>query len=40
LECNLEDVVLSHSFTVPGIRESIKKGRETPIEDCGRNFDW
>jgi antitoxin YefM len=25
---------------VPGMRESIREGIATPIEDCDRNLDW
>ncbi|MEG5160327.1 hypothetical protein QUB37_07720 [Microcoleus sp. AT3-A2] len=27
-------------FSVPGMRESIREGMATPIEDCDRSLDW
>lgn len=27
-------------LAIPGMRESIKKGLQTPIEECGRDLDW
>lgn len=27
-------------LTIPGMRESIKKGLETSIEACGETLDW
>jgi prevent-host-death family protein len=29
-----------HLLSVPGMRESIKEGMETPIEDCAKELDW
>ncbi|MEG3987224.1 type II toxin-antitoxin system Phd/YefM family antitoxin [Microcoleus sp. S28C3] len=27
-------------LSVPGMRESIREGMATPIEDCDRHLDW
>ncbi|MEG4032884.1 type II toxin-antitoxin system Phd/YefM family antitoxin [Microcoleus sp. S36b_A4] len=27
-------------FSVPGMRESIREGMATPIEDCDRSLEW
>ncbi len=27
-------------LSVPGMRESIKEGMETPIDDCAKQLDW
>ncbi len=27
-------------LSVPGMRESIREGMNTPIEDCDENLDW
>lgn len=27
-------------LSIPGIRESIKEGLETPIEECDKELDW
>ncbi|MGB3766517.1 MAG: type II toxin-antitoxin system Phd/YefM family antitoxin [Phormidesmis sp.] len=27
-------------LSVPGMREAIKEGMETPIEDCAKELDW
>jgi len=27
-------------LSVPGMRESILKGMETPVEQCEKNLDW
>lgn len=27
-------------LSIPGIRESIRKGLATPIEECDRNLEW
>lgn len=27
-------------LSVPGMRESIKKGMETPVEECSTELDW
>ncbi|MEG4490031.1 type II toxin-antitoxin system Phd/YefM family antitoxin [Microcoleus sp. D3_18_C4] len=27
-------------LSVPGMRESIREGMATPIEDCDRSLDW
>lgn len=27
-------------LSIPGMRESIKKGLETPIEECSKGSDW
>jgi prevent-host-death family protein len=29
-----------HLLSVPGMREAIKEGLETPIEDCAKELDW
>lgn len=29
-----------HLLTVPGMRESILEGKETPVEDCSENPSW
>lgn len=29
-----------HLLSVPGMRESIKEGLQTPIEDCAKELDW
>ena len=29
-----------HLLSVPGMRESIKEGLQTPIEDCAKDLDW
>ncbi len=26
--------------SIPGMRESIKEGLETPVEDCAEELDW
>ena len=27
-------------LAVPGMRESIRKGLETPVSECGEDLDW
>lgn len=27
-------------LSVPGMRESIREGMDTPIEECGQDLDW
>lgn len=27
-------------LSIPGMRESIREGMDTPIEDCGEELDW
>lgn len=27
-------------LSIPGMRESIKKGLETPVDDCSEELDW
>jgi PHD/YefM family antitoxin component YafN of YafNO toxin-antitoxin module len=27
-------------ISIPGMRESIKEGMQTPIEECHRELDW
>lgn len=27
-------------LSVPGMRESIREGMETPVADCGEGLDW
>jgi PHD/YefM family antitoxin component YafN of YafNO toxin-antitoxin module len=34
----LQDTV--HLLSIPGMRESIREGLETPIEDCVEELDW
>nr|VFJ64793.1 MAG: prevent-host-death family protein [Candidatus Kentron sp. FW]VFJ69200.1 MAG: prevent-host-death family protein [Candidatus Kentron sp. FW] len=29
-----------HLLSVPGMRESIKEGMETPVEECVKELDW
>jgi prevent-host-death family protein len=29
-----------HLLSVPGMRESIKEGMETPISECAKELDW
>ncbi|HEY5596125.1 MAG TPA: type II toxin-antitoxin system Phd/YefM family antitoxin [Candidatus Bipolaricaulota bacterium] len=29
-----------HLLSIPGMRESIKKGMETPIEECAKDLEW
>ncbi len=29
-----------HLLSVPGMRESIKEGMETPITECAKELDW
>ena len=29
-----------HLLSIPGMRESIRQGIETPIEDCVEELDW
>jgi antitoxin YefM len=29
-----------HLLSAPGMRESIKEGMDTPIEECARELDW
>lgn len=29
-----------HLLSTPGMRESIRKGMETPVDECSRNLDW
>ncbi len=29
-----------HLLSVPGMRESIKEGMETPITECTKELDW
>ncbi|MBM4285544.1 MAG: type II toxin-antitoxin system Phd/YefM family antitoxin [Deltaproteobacteria bacterium] len=29
-----------HLLSIPGMRESIRKGLETPVEECARELDW
>jgi prevent-host-death family protein len=29
-----------HLLSVPGMRESIREGLETPLEKCSRELDW
>lgn len=34
----LEETV--HLMSIPGMRESIREGMETPIEECVEELDW
>ncbi len=27
-------------LSVPGMRESIREGMETPVDECGEDLDW
>jgi PHD/YefM family antitoxin component YafN of YafNO toxin-antitoxin module len=27
-------------LSIPGMRESIREGLETPVEECEKNLDW
>ena len=27
-------------LSIPGMRESIREGMETPVEECGEDLDW
>jgi prevent-host-death family protein len=29
-----------HLLSIPGMRESIREGLETPIEDCAEELEW
>ena len=29
-----------HLLSIPGMRESIKKGLSTPVENCSTEIDW
>ena len=29
-----------HLLSIPGMRESIREGISTPIDDCARELDW
>jgi prevent-host-death family protein len=29
-----------HLLSVPGMRESIREGLNTPIEECAKDLDW
>ena len=29
-----------HLLSIPGMRESIKKGMETPIKECAKDLEW
>ena len=29
-----------HLLSIPGMRESIREGLETPLEECTRELDW
>lgn len=29
-----------HLMSVPGMRESIREGMETPVDVCGQGLDW
>ena len=29
-----------HLLSIPGMRESIRKGLKTPIQKCSSNLDW
>jgi antitoxin YefM len=29
-----------HLLSIPGMRESIREGLETPLEECSRELDW
>ena len=29
-----------HLLSIPGLRESIRKGLETPVEECAEDLDW
>ncbi len=29
-----------HLLSVPGMRESIREGLDTPIDQCDKDFDW
>ena len=29
-----------HLLSVPGMRESIRVGMDTPVDDCARDLDW
>jgi prevent-host-death family protein len=29
-----------HLLSVPGMRESIREGLNTPIEECSKDLDW
>ena len=29
-----------HLLSIPGMRESIREGLETPVEECSEELDW
>lgn len=29
-----------HLMSVPGMRESIREGMETPVDECDQDLDW
>jgi antitoxin YefM len=29
-----------HLLSIPGMRESIREGLETPLDECSRELDW
>jgi prevent-host-death family protein len=29
-----------HLLAIPGMRESIREGLQTPVEECARELDW
>ncbi|MCK9503697.1 MAG: type II toxin-antitoxin system Phd/YefM family antitoxin [Porticoccaceae bacterium] len=29
-----------HLLSVPGMRESIKKGMDSPVDECSQELDW
>jgi len=29
-----------HLLSIPGLRESIREGLQTPVEECARELDW
>lgn len=29
-----------HLLAIPGMRESIRKGMETPVDDCAKDLAW
>ena len=29
-----------HLLSIPGMRESIREGLETPVEECAEDLDW
>ena len=29
-----------HLLSIPGMRESIREGMQTPVEECAKELDW